>query len=1429
MRVFLKSIIWCSYFLGLSFGGASYGFEETDFGLWLNPYSTDRPSDTEKLQWPSEVQEIVEVLQTHIGVVAQNSLEAQKYQWQVRIYAAKDPGAFVLNGNKNGTVREIHISTALFDIFDSIDELMFVICHEMTHSIEGHDTQTSSFKNFFSSQANEVLADKGGLDLIKGIYDINSAFMALKKLSAALTPSHSVETPDLQSQLQAAVEAASMEHHDIGIRLTLLLMYSRYIKETTQGVDKLAARPLPSPFFTVHEQYSVDDFPAEFISDVIAAVENDLKNPEFANREIFTEFWSQSKSVILAEEIINLVLSSDSSTENKVSALINLFFSDPHIKHRAAVYQNIDQALERLPPDVVETLEKLFESVRSPLERTLNGTTNSSGISTEKIAVQLHQNGFLSNFFANIYDSNNHWKEFFDESVFQTKKLHASFGYADFPMAKSVDSELMARVARKYIMQFLALTEEDLAQWPTSLGDRSGLIAIHSMVSEYLEYPFVYNAVGMENIARLKEKLESHLQNRAMISTENLKSAQQASNEDILGFFIVSTYLLSVNGMKDTEYDHFLGFISQDENFEALKKFSSVAKQFVLGTTLINAIENLINRRTSNPHQFWKILNFLVSSLSEDLYARWVESSDQTLELTIEKDLWLVEIFDLMENPQNYLAVDLQTQLPKVKDKVNHINKMLSLMEKAGAFEDESSDFFETLKLRRHLREQAQVVQEKTGRWIHADYLHYQVSLSIGHLEKLETSQAYVFLVRVLMPALPNYYFLKSKDLSDIRPIIKEHFNTVSPESAYIELSRESTFRLLSIQEHAELFAENIHILVDKGIDLNQIWRQLSQTLDLDEKKRTFAEELRNKLSEKMQLQPLEVNQSLPLNENSISEIIENQTHQIRGWSALNRIIGIQSFDSQMQAIDYFMGRSSILPRFIVELHEKDPVLQLESQAHELRIYFDRASKLDRLAFISSIYHASNSQMALIENREKLFSHLLENVAPEKKKVATLITKAMMTAEGQEASLMLSGVLAEKSTDEKLSESDIIKSVLEFYGVPGQKFAQYLAFTGEFSSYQDALEDFQDQVPTPSYFSILNYIATDYADNMKLSEMKFIGVKGAGTVNLALEYIYLPTGEHRVLNLPRQYIETKTLGDFVRFKKFVDAVIELSDDDPDLDLEYLGGLTSIIEDSVNLEFDREQVYERQNDAISTYNSHQLGGWKLQTVMSYGKDLDAIHLQLGRGVTGKELARQNPEIYEEVMSLVFDFQKKMLFQKVEDGGSFRISNPDIHDGQFLIDPSTREIFIIDFGQAVRIKEWHRQFGLDIVSLILGLKKVSSAFEVLSIWSERIAPQSHYTKQEIEQALGGSSPMDRFVKLVSLLRLRGFNIPIETVNWVLEFNRVRALGERIGKSLTLNFGPNLIFREMRSWIGHVDRFSQFDGDISPGSNFGAFAEP
>jgi hypothetical protein len=272
-------------------------------------------------------------------------------------------------------------------------------------------------------------------------------------------------------------------------------------------------------------------------------------------------------------------------------------------------------------------------------------------------------------------------------------------------------------------------------------------------------------------------------------------------------------------------------------------------------------------------------------------------------------------------------------------------------------------------------------------------------------------------------------------------------------------------------------------------------------------------------------------------------------------------------------------------------------------------------SELERSALVNSFLTGPTGLLSVNGNLDVVTDRIVAALAPENRELGRIILEALYQAEGSKKSLFLSYVLAQKSDTGRLSEALVLKSILDAYGVPGVKLAQYLAFTDEFKVFKSTLDTYQDAAMPISYYELLLLIQERLGEKWSSEKFRIVEILGTGSVNIAVEYVDLRTGEPGVLNISRKDITTKTSEDFHRMERLLQALSQHPQHGPKFD--FVVGLMGIIKNSVSLEFDKKHAFEVQKEVQDLYN-REVNGWKVRTVDAYSQEGMTIMMQKAPG-------------------------------------------------------------------------------------------------------------------------------------------------------------------------------------------------------------------
>ncbi len=616
-------------------------------------------------------------------------------------------------------------------------------------------------------------------------------------------------------------------------------------------------------------------------------------------------------------------------------------------------------------------------------------------------------------------------------------------------------------------------------------------------------------------------------------------------------------------------------------------------------------------------------------------------------------------------------------------------------------------------------------------------------------------------------------------------------YKTLSDEfplnEVIIRLSNKALRNLLHSDEFSEILMNYMksQVINNDRRQIQKTLRKLNDELSLDVEHVEVYLNFRNEIVVHYNIQPHELQLVFIEDHRSKTEKILGFSTGIRYLSATCAVVRSKEFEDQTLFINYIMGRTHTLPDWITEAHNE--ILAFSNSSYgligplmNLRADLQFRSSIER-AFVLNCILTGTGGMAQTEVGQKLIlDELTQSVSEDKIEIATDIYNALIKTDGYNCSLFISYVLAQKSTSDKISETQILGALLESFGVPGQKLAQYLAFTNKFKSYYESFKDFQDNVSPVNQYDLLNLIV----DKFKTTWPKNRIVKkliGSGTVNLAVIFEDTDSQQKGVLSILRKGIEFKTKKDFERFSLFIKELNKTGDGKKYFS--FIEGLVQVINDSVHLEFDKSNAFKMQTLAYELYPQTKAS---INTVSPRSFLDHSLLMDFAPGSTAKTIFENDLKKYKQAMGEVLNAEWDILTGLLKPNVSSHLTafaNPDLHDGQIIIDHDQTRI--IDFGQAVAINKEDCQVGYNLLKIISGQLSTSAAFDVFK--NQLNIDFENVSLDEFTEVIAFNEPMERFVHLISLVGQKNKFIPISSLHWVLAMNRLHQLSQKIDVSL------------------------------------------
>jgi hypothetical protein len=569
---------------------------------------------------------------------------------------------------------------------------------------------------------------------------------------------------------------------------------------------------------------------------------------------------------------------------------------------------------------------------------------------------------------------------------------------------------------------------------------------------------------------------------------------------------------------------------------------------------------------------------------------------------------------------------------------------------------------------------------------------------------------------------------------------------------------------------------------------------------------------MRDKIAEKALLQPDTVDQVFPAAERGVTDTNAAYKEQARALSGLLAVARERSPQEQIDTIEYLMGRQKVMPSYLEDASEAQSFAPLTASLQTTRQDLLESDSQTRVMIANSFLSGPSGILRSEEGKEAVINHFLKNLHPDNRELAEKIARGVLVSHGEADTLAVAFILGQKPEESKdgqdpgksgqLDEASILNRLFDAYGVPGIKMKQYLAFTSEFSDFKDAFEDAQDAALPLNYFQVLKLIQKRFGDNWP-EDLKIDRVLGSGSVNVAIRYRNEETGKREVVSLGREDIEESTRYDFNRFHKFIEELTKTPEDRETFG--YVLGLLNLIEDSVELEFEKEQAMEVQKMAYKTYK-HKGHDWNVKSIDAHRVESLGLFMEEAKGKTARKIYTQDKDVYNSAMKAMSSAEFGILKGQTSRNNWWPkplFANPDFHDGQVLIDQESKTVTILDFGQAVPITNEERKAGLDILTIIGKADSPKRAAKRLN--------KRYFDKKDVLSAadltpiMERADRMDCFIHLLSKLSREGADVPLSTVHWILGINRQMALSEKIGQPIDKQVRNMVIAHKLKMPLG------------------------
>jgi hypothetical protein len=1412
MLVFLIEL-----FSPTSFGGSSGeseemaswgGKERITMGVAINP-----PKGRVKAQVRMTEQYIRSIIENLAGPL----LKEKGFDLEVKLYANDKVNMFVRKvsapDGSIGQLKEIldwkvikanqkvelGVWVGILDFFETESELAFVVGHEMMHVLEGHlknrdGTFHDVFSDWFSGQAEEVVADGGSFHLMVGKYELDDGIRVLQRLHQI---AEKVEEKKNDSILDGILGGTST-HHDAGVRITEAQAIVRELRRTDEAARKRPSGVLPSYIRNLsRSRVGLSQKEALDLAERIGLGFEDRRKylSQFRNGqnqylirdtlvEKLLDSFESSLETLEARKAIEALLDlgdlfpreipdnlSDQQRHRLMKVLLNLkdisaisLYDVERLLLPSRMGQTLLYQLGKLNPEWSRLIDKIPSSVleygaeiKNRLARFGSSVFVADGVLRKQIL-----NGVLDAlstlsvekmFYANLSGGDTQYKNFsFNEERFNGPEYHQEY-------IEQVRKE-MPRFDRAFIeirnSRFIELLEGSDSKANRSIG----LDVVFNDVPELAMDP---------SFLRDIEPLVLGFISRLLGEKVNLGGI------DFIYVFDFLIGYLNHQGLTSSQRIELLDYLLHDASNE-----SGAPKHYHVALISSPSSFDILNSETL---QFW--MNKLLEK-SKNLVFH--------LDNKGETDKGAIAFFSLY----NFLTADKSFSNTLAKQvKIDDFKMVLKI------FRTLNSKKIENLKaeLVKHKLMSAGEANRKF-----AGENHLEISSNLGvHLlsafanleENYSSFQEWVETLSFILNLNKDTLFAAPDLRRDLERSFLKRLAPISAVERVNLLENKQIFQLLSSSSKVALFMDHLRSQVQGRNIPKKLMTEVQKINERFELQAKFPQiylEFANRTVKEFKIQPNTIAGVFPEIKEDLLETVYSHGGHIRVMSALAALVRTRNFDEQWTTIDYLLGRSTEIPKYIQEASAKTSKYNFLEMVQSTRDALVSHAPTTRAVAVSTLIAGQGGLGASPKGHEYVINKLLDKLAPQIRPIAKSLARALIRAESPSEALAVASMVAAKddgkNASNELNEGVILRNLFESYGVPGKKLGQYMAFVEMLGEYSHHLVSLQDSASPLSDFALIRLLNKRYGADWP-SHYIVLNAEGFGTVRIAMRVLNLETMQEEVLNFLRDEIELATEDDFRRFNQFTVELIK--DEYGGHQFDYLVGLSKIIQRSVSLEFDANHTFDMLKVGPKYYQN-SIGGWTIRIVKANSNRNGDIFMEFARGITARALLAKDPTLYKETMSYVSDHEMHLLTSEIPPDQKVPV-NPDFHDGQVFIEPVEKLITIIDPGQAEFMIESQRLFAVQLLGIISSAFSPSSAAQKLNSFFGKIVTDASSIGRILQAANGNK--MDAFIKIISDLELRGASLPGPVIDWVWAADKQVKLGQKIKKDNQARF-QNLVLK-------------------------------
>lgn len=414
-----------------------------------------------------------------------------------------------------------------------------------------------------------------------------------------------------------------------------------------------------------------------------------------------------------------------------------------------------------------------------------------------------------------------------------------------------------------------------------------------------------------------------------------------------------------------------------------------------------------------------------------------------------------------------------------------------------------------------------------------------------------------------------------------------------------------------------------------------------------------------------------------------------------------------------------------------------------------------------------------------------------------------------------EHSVTMSYLLATKGES---NGSELLK-IMEMFDAPGIKFAQMSSVLGIFGQEKsDELAKAKDRAMPPTRAQIFELLQKHYSEEQFASIKRVRKLFGSGSLKYVVLVEY-KDGHREAVSIRRPYLDERIEGVLEIVSKWADHMRG----DPELaqkyDFDYY--LKSLREQlAQEVQFKREAGLSKEMEATyAKLKSHR--GWKFQVVpqskVRTQGDFVMHFMAVENAVPFKSLTEVDRKTVSE---LIVAGELRMMF----DFGHF---DADRHMGNYLFDPKTKTIHVIDMGQTYNLRPnkitkpgdpfviAKMLYGVTHADAKVGAQALAEAF--LSVAEEPVKPSDaleHALVGDIEKALSTKEPIKvKMFAVLAELNKHRVRIPLRYSMGVIKGLMI-VLNEEYAKEVAPEFIQERVEKFIRKQFTLGLRFKAFE---------------